>query len=53
MIMMHDDNDNNDDNDDDDDDETNLHCIRQMAPTEAEKTTRMRAKARREPSRSW
>ena len=30
-----------------------LHWIRQMAPTEAEKTTRMRAKANKDPRRSW
>ena len=48
-----DDDDNYDDGDVDDDDKPNLHCMRQMAPTEAEKTTRMSAKASREPSRSW
>ena len=50
MMMLIVDDDNN--NDDVDDDKTSLHCMRQMAPTEAEKTTRMSAKASREPSRS-
>ena len=30
-----------------------LHWIRQMAPTEAEKTTRMRAKANIDPRKTW